>query len=466
MAKISSDQLGSDPIGKLLVRQAVPASIGILVMSLNILVDTIFVGNWIGSIAIAAINVVLPVSFFIAALGMAIGIGGSSIISRALGADLKERALRTFGNQITLTVLVTVGMVAAGLYYVDALIPLFGGKGAIFEPAKIYYTIVLYGVPFLALCMMGNTVIRAEGKPRYAMIAMIIPSVGNLVLDYIFIFVFGWGMEGAAWASTGSYLLCFLYILWFFRSGNSELKISGHHFYLHSGILREIGALGFVTLARQAVTSITYLLMNNILFNLGGEPLIAAYAIIGRMLMFAFFPVFGVTQGFLPIAGFNFGARKYERVKQSIYTAIKYAAFVATLVFIGLMVFPEHITSLFLSNRADLPEIEREMNRFVLQHTPSAMRWVFAATPVIALQLIGAAYFQAVGKAVPALLLTLTRQGFFFIPLILVLPLYFGELGVWISFPIADVLATLVTGYFLLKEIRMSLSAGRAVQES
>ena len=457
MAKISSDQLGTDPIGRLLVRQAVPASIGILVMSLNILVDTIFVGNWIGSIAIAAINVVLPVSFFIAALGMAIGIGGSSIISRALGADNKERALKTFGNQITLTLLHTILLVVLGLYFVDSLIPLFGGKGAIFDPAKIYYTIVLYGVPFLALCMMGNTVIRAEGKPRYAMIAMIIPSVGNLLLDYIFIYIFDWGMYGAAWASTGSYLLCFAYILWFFQSRNSELKLAVNHFYLEYELLREIGALGFVTLSRQAVTSITYLLMNNILFNLGGEPLIAVYAIIGRMLMFAFFPVFGVTQGFLPIAGYNYGARKYERVRESINTAIKYAAFVATLVFVGLMLFPDVITSLFLSSKSDLPAIERTTNLFVMEHAPPAMRWVFAATPIIALQLIGAAYFQAVGKAIPALLLTLTRQGFFFIPLILILPLYFGELGVWISFPIADVLATVVTGYYLRKEIRQNL---------
>jgi putative MATE family efflux protein len=457
MAKISSDQLGTDPIGKLLVRQAVPASIGILVMSLNILVDTIFVGNWIGSIAIAAINVVLPVSFFIAALGMAIGIGGSSIISRALGADNIQRARKTFGNQLTLTLLLTIGMASLGLLYVDELIPLFGGKGAIFEPAKVYYTIVLYGVPFLALCMMGNTVIRAEGKPRFAMIAMIIPSVGNLVLDYIFIYVFEWGMYGAAWATTGSYLLCFVYIFWYFRSQNSELKITLNDFNLDRDILREIGALGFVTLSRQAVTSIMYLLMNNILFNLGGEPLIAVYAIIGRMLMFAFFPVFGVTQGFLPIAGYNYGARKYERVRESINTAIKYAAFVATLVFVGLMVFPEAITALFLSDRPDLPEIEKATNLFVMQHAPPAMRWVFAATPIIALQLIGAAYFQAVGKAIPALLLTLTRQGFFFIPLILILPLYLGELGVWISFPIADILATAVTGYYLRKEIRQSL---------
>lgn len=458
MPNVSSEQLGTAPIGKLLVKQAVPASIGILVMSLNVLVDSIFVGNWIGSIAIAAINVVLPVSFFIAALGMAIGIGGSSIISRALGADNKEKALHTFGNQITLTLLVTISMVFAGLYFVNALIPAFGGKGAIFEPAKVYYTIVLYGVPFLALCMMGNTVIRAEGKPRFAMIAMIIPSVGNLFLDYLFIYVFDWGMHGAAWATTAGYLLCLAYITYFFLSKNSSLTPNLSHFSLKLPILREIASLGFVTLARQAVTSVIYLLLNNILFGLGGEALVAVYAIIGRMLMFALFPVYGVTQGFLPIAGYNYGAAKKQRVKASIYTAIKYAALVATMVFIILMVFPAELAGLFLSDRANLPQREILANAYVLEHAPFAMRMVFLATPIIALQLIGAAYFQAIGKARPALLLTLTRQGFFFIPLILVLPNFMGALGVWLSFPIADVLATAVTGWYLHREIKSTLS--------
>jgi putative MATE family efflux protein len=442
-----------------LIKQAVPASIGILVMSLNILVDSIFVGNWIGSIAIAAINVVLPVSFFIGALGMAIGIGGSSIVSRALGANNYKKAVATFGNQVTLTLLVTVGMAALGLYFVDDLIPAFGGKGAIFEPAKIYYTIVLYGIPFLGLCMMGNTVIRAEGKPKFAMIAMIIPSVGNLVMDYVFIYVFDWGMAGAAWATTIGYVLCFGYVLYFFLSNNSELKPNWRSFVLRIPIVKEISLLGVVTLARQATTSVVYLLMNNILFSLGGEAMVAVYAIIGRMLMFALFPVFGVTQGFLPIAGFNYGAKKYERVRQVINTAILYASVLATVVFIGLFVFPEEIANLFLSSKEGMSQLELDTNAFVLENTPSAMRWVFAATPIIALQLIGAAYFQAIGKALPALLLTLSRQGFFFIPLILVLPNYLGELGVWISFPIADVLATLVTGYFLRREVRNTLSS-------
>lgn len=445
MAKVSSQDLGNQPIGKLLIKQAVPASIGILVMSLNILVDTIFVGNWIGSVAIAAINVVLPISFFIAALGMAIGIGGSSMISRALGAEDYTKALKTFGNQITLTTLITVVFVAFGLFFVNDLIPAFGGKGSIFEPAKVYYKIVLYGVPILALCMMGNTVIRAEGKPKFAMYAMMFPSVGNLILDILFIKIFDFGMAGAAWATTGSYILCFLFILWFFNSKHSELKINFGHFGLDKPIVKEIGSLGFVTLARQAIVSVTYLLMNNILFDLGGESSVTAYAIVGRMLMFALFPVFGITQGFLPIAGFNYGAQKYSRVRESIATAIKYAALLATVIFVFLMAFPESITRIFTHD----PE--------VLKETPAAMRWVFAATPIIAVQLIGAAYFQAVGKAIPALLLTLTRQGFFFIPLIFILPIFYGEIGVWIAFPVSDVLSTIVTAFFLHREVTLKL---------
>ena len=445
MAKVASQDLGTQPIGKLLIKQAVPASIGILVMSLNILVDTIFVGNWIGSTAIAAINVVLPVSFFIAALGMAIGIGGSSIISRALGADNRKKALTTFGNQITLTLILTITLIIPGLLFVDSIIPAFGGKGAIFEPAKIYYVIVLYGIPLLALCMMGNTVIRAEGKPKFAMYAMMIPSIGNLLLDYILIKVFDFGMYGAAWATTGSYVLCLAFIIWFFFSKNSELKITECFYKLKFPIVREIGALGFVTLSRQAVVSITYLLMNNILFDLGGETSVTAYAIVGRMLMFALFPVYGITQGFLPIAGYNYGATYYKRVRESIMTAIKYAALLAAIVFVFLMVFPDIITQLFTQ------DVE------VLRETPPAMRWVFAATPIIAVQLIGAAYFQAIGKAIPALLLTLLRQGIFFIPLIFILPKFYGEMGVWMAFPVSDVLATIVTAYFLHREVTLNL---------
>jgi len=445
MRQNQSDSLGTAPIGKLLIQQAVPASIGILVMSLNVVVDTIFVGNWIGAIAIAAINVVLPISFFISAIGMAVGIGGASIISRALGKNSTYRASRVLGNQILLVLTVTLPMVMFGILMVDTLIPLFGGKGAIFEFAKNYYKIVLYGVPLLALSMVGSNVIRAEGKPAFAMMAMIIPSVLNLVLDYIFIFIFEWGMEGAAWATVASYAGGLGYILYFFLSGKSELKLRLTYFRFHFPILKEISALGFVTLSRQAIVSVTYLLMNNLLFQYGGETSVAAYGIIGRMLMFALFPVLGITQGFLPIAGYNYGAHQFSRVRESINRAIFFAGILAMAIFLLIVFFSKEIVVIFTR------DVE------IVTIAPKYMRWVFAATPIIVIQLIGAAYFQAIGKAVPALLLTLTRQGFFFIPLVLVLPQFFGEIGIWMAFPIADVLATIVTGYFLNREIKKNL---------
>ena len=435
-------QMGTDPIGKLLLRQSLPASIGILVMSLNIVIDTIFVGQWIGPNAIATINVVLPVSFFIAALGMSIGMGGGSIISRALGSNHTAKANKTFGNQLTLTLLFTFSFMTLGLVFMESIIPYFGGKGALYAPAKTYYTIVLYGVPILGLAMMGNNTIRSEGKPKYAMYAMLLPSISNLFLDYLFIKVFGWGMEGAAWATTLSYGVCMSYIVYFFLSGKSDLFLKISDLVLDFSIVKEIGSLGFVTLARQAVVSVTVLLVNNILFELSGESTVAVYAIISRMLMFALFPVLGITQGFVPIAGFNFGADKKDRVLEVIRTALIYATVLASFVFLMILLFSEAIASAFTQDEA------------IIIKTKEVLTWVFLSTPIIGIQLIGSAYFQAIGKAIPALLLTLTRQGFFFIPLVLILPRYYGEFGIWISFPIAEVVATIVTAYFLRKELK------------
>ena len=445
--KGGSASFGTQAIPQLLIKQAVPASIGILVMSLNILIDTIFVGQWIGANAIAAINVVLPVSFFIAALGMAIGLGGSSIISRSLGNNDIAKATKTFGNQIVLTFSLTISFVLFGLLFVDSIIPAFGGKGALNEPAKIYYTIVLYGVPVLGYCMMGNNVIRAVGKPKNAMYAMMLPSISNLILDYVLIYVFDFGMHGAAWATTLSYGVCALYILFFFSSNRSELHPNISDFKLDIGITEEIGALGSVTLARQGVVSLSVLLVNNLLFGLGGESAVAVYAIISRLLMFSLFPVLGITQGFIPIAGFNYGAKNKKRVEQVIRTAVLYATGFATLVFLMINVFSNSIGGIFTSEP------------LVLEKAPAAIRWVFVATPIVGVQLIGAAYYQAIGKALPALLLTLTRQGFFFIPLLYILPSFLGINGVWLAFPIAELLAAVVTGSFLVYELRKYLNS-------
>lgn len=448
-----SDTLGTHPISKLLIQQAVPASIGILVMSLNMIVDTIFVGRWIGPLAISAITVVIPVTFFIGAIGLSIGIGGSSVLSRALGANDSNKALRVFGNQITLTFLASGLLAVLGLIFEDFLIEFFGADDSFKDLALIYYRIVLYGIVMLAMCMMGNNVIRAEGKPKFAMYAMMLPAIANIFMDYLLINVFDFGMHGAAWATFISYGICFLFIIWFFIF-KSELRIKWQSFQLHRKIVSEISSLSFVTLARQGTIAVLTILLNNVLITYGDALDVASYGIISRMLMFALFPVIGVNQGFLPIAGYNYGAQQYQRVRESINTSIKYSGLLALGIFTVIMLFPADIVSIFVSNSKDLDVNTLANNKEILERTPGALRWVFAATPVIAVQLIGASYFQAIGKAVPALLLSLTKQGFFLIPLILVLPQFFGVWGVWISFPIADVLSTILTGYYLNKEVR------------
>ena len=441
---VTADDLGTQDIKKLLIKQAVPSSIGVLFMSVNILIDTIFVGQWIGSLAIAAVTVVLPFTFFISSLGMAIGIGGGSVLSRALGANDKEKAKNTFANQIMMTLLLSCFFVAIGLLFSDEMLALFGAKGAIVQPAEEFFFPIILSVPFLALCMMGNNIIRAEGQAKFAMVAMIVPAFVNIGLDILFIKYMNLGMFGAALATAISYFSCFLFVLWFFLF-KSELKLQLKHFKFKIPIVKEISALSFVTFSRQGVISVLSIILNHTLYTYGGEHSVAIYGIISRMLMFALFPILGITQGFLPIAGFNYGAGNYDRVKESVKLSIKYAAILATLIFVVILIFAKPITAVFTTDA------------LVIAQTPDALRWVFAASPIIAIQLIGAAYFQAAGKARKALLLTLSKQGFFLIPLVLILPNFLGIFGVWIAFPIADVLSTILTGYFLKKEMNTKL---------
>lgn len=437
---VSSKDLAKKDIKGLLIKQSVPASVGILFLTVNILIDTIFVGRWIGSLAIAALSVVMPITFFISSLGMAIGTGGGSVLSRALGAGNKEKALSTFAHQIMMTFGLSSIVVLFGLFFGDEILYIFGANGAIMAPAKEFFLPILLAVPFQALCMMGTSVIRAEDKSKHAMAAMILSAVTNVVLDILFIKIFGWGIHGAALATASSFFLCFVYIVWFFIY-KSELRLQWHHFTFHKKIAGEITSLSFVTFARQGVISVLAIILNHTLYTQGGENAVTVYGIISRMLMFALFPVLGITQGFLPIAGYNYGANNFERVRASVSLAIKYAGALAIFIFVIILFFAKPITAVFTTDPA------------IIRDTPEALRWVFAASPIIAVQLIGAAYFQAAGKATKALLLTLSKQGFFLIPLILILPQFYGIFGVWVAFPIADVLSTIVTGIFLKKEM-------------
>ncbi len=438
----ATNEFGTAPIPKLLQSQAVPAAIGILIMSIYGIVDTIFVGRWVGPLGIGAITVVMPITFLISSIGMAIGVGGASIISRALGRGEPEKAYATFGSQITLTLVLSVSVVALGLQYTDEILRTFGGQGDILEPAKEYFRIVLFGVPFLAWAMMSNNNIRAVGFPRIAMFILIVPAVANIILDPIFIVGFDMGIAGAALATALSYAASALYALWFFVFGKSELKFELRQLIPNVPIVREIFAIGSVTLARQGTISLLSIVLNNSLYAYGGEMALGIFGIISRIMMFANFPILGITQGVVPILGFNYGAQLWDRVRKAIFLAIKSATLIAGSIFVMVLLFAPYLVSIFTTDA-----------QLISEGTP-AMRIAFLATPLIAINLIGSAYFQAIGKALPALLLALTKQGFFLIPLLLVLPRFFGLNGVWMAFPIADIGAALITYWYLQRSMK------------
>jgi putative MATE family efflux protein len=446
MSKYKSKVLGTDKISKLLIKQAVPAGIGMLIMSIYGIVDTIFVGHYVGVLGVAAITVVIPISFLIASIGMAIGIGGASIISRAFGSEDKDKAYNTYGNMITLTVILGLVIIGLGLAFQEPILRTFGAKGDILEPARVYFNIILVGIPALTWAMMANNAIRAEGQATMAMVTMLIPAILNMILDPIFIVWFDWGLAGAAWATAISYFSSAAFTAWFlFFSGRSELKIALENLRVKIGIVKEIFSIGIVTITRQGMAGILIILLNQSLFNYGDESSIAALGIINTIMMFALFPVIGITQGYQPIAGYNYGAGNNERVRAIINLSMKASTIIGTAIFIGIVSFSTEIINIFT------------IDENLLEETPRAMIIVFGAMPLISIQLIGSAYFQAIGKSIPALLLTLTKQGFFLIPLILILPSFMGLDGVLWAFPIADVSSTIVTYWYLRREMKRTL---------
>ncbi|MEH0008028.1 MAG: MATE family efflux transporter [Flavobacteriales bacterium] len=446
MRRFNPDRLGIDSIGSLLIKQSIPASIGFLAMSLNMVVDTIFLGQWIGPLGIAAVTIVLPIAFLMSSIGMAIGVGGGSIISRALGIGNVKKACEVFGNQILITAILIILLVSIGIFCKVEVLQLFGAAGRVTAAADTYFTIVLIGVPSLAFAMVGNKVIRAEGNSKMAMVVMLVGAILNLVLDVVFIKFLNWGIAGAAWATSLSYISHMLCILYYFSTRQSTVKITWQHLQFRRKIAGEIASLGFVTLVRQGMISILAIAANHTMYQYGGETALNVYGIINRLMLFVMFPIMGITQGFLPIAGYNYGAEKYNRVRQSIQRSILYSTLLSCLVYVIIMSFPVLLTRIFTTDRQ------------IIEQTPHALRWTFAAIPIVGIELIGPAYFQAIGKAVKALFLTALRQGLFLIPLILFLPKISGIDGVWYAFPAADLLSCLVVALFLYAEVHKRLN--------
>ena len=418
-----------------------PACSGILVLMLYNIIDTMFVGQFAGAMAIAGMSVVLPVSMLIPTLGMAVGVGSSSIISRSLGARDFETARQTFGNAISLAVLVcTLVSILCGIFATEIL-TLFGGRGDILPYAMEYYSIILFGFPVLGAWMCMNNTLRAEGHTKYSMYGMWLSSAINIVLDAVFIVFLGMGLKGAAIATVISQLAGLIFLLSFYFRGKSHLKFERQYFSWKKTIIQETLSLGASTFGRQGAGSAMVILLNQSLFLYGGPIAVAVYGVLHRIISVLFVPIVGMTQGFLPIAGYNYGAKQYDRVREVIYKSILFGTLVSgSLAFLAWS-YPEALIRLFTSDET------------VLELGTQGLKTITIMMPLAASQNIAAGYFQAIGKPVAAFILTISRQVLILIPMLYLLPKVFELKGVWMAFPVSDILAFTLTLAVFAREL-------------
>ena len=436
-----TNKLRSMPIGRLLLNMALPACTGLLVIMLYNVIDTMFVGHYAGPMAIAGLSVVLPVSMLLPTLGMAIGIGSSSIISRSLGAKDVETARRAFCNAVSAAAVIGSSITLLAGIYAEEILYIFGGRGEILPYALDYYLIILFGIPVLGCWMCMNNTLRAEGFTKQSFKGMCLSSAINVVLDAILIVGFDMGLKGAAYATVISQFVGLSYSLAFYCSGKSQLTFAVRYMRWNKKILKETFALGASTFARQGAGSAMVILLNQSLFFYGGPVSVAVYGVLHRIMSLLFVPVFGMTQGFLPIVGYNFGAKQFDRVREAIFKSIGFGTLICSVMAFSVWLFPEPLIRLF----TDDPTI--------LATGSEALKIITLAMPVIASQNIGAAYYQAIGKPVAAMILTLSRQVLILIPMLYVLPKFYGMQGVWLSFPVSDVLATGITIAAFIREL-------------
>lgn len=439
-----SKQLGEEKVSELLLKFSIPAIVGMLVNALYNVVDRIFIGNSdVGTLGIAGITIGLPIMLVIMAFGMLIGIGANSLISIRLGEQKKQEAELILGNAVTLLVGIALVISIAGLIFIEPLLRVFGASEAVLPYAKEYLTIILMGTAIQTLGFGMNNFIRAEGNPKIAMFTMLIGAIMNTVLDPIFIFIFGWGIKGAAIATVLSQVASTAWVLHHFLSGGSTLKLHVKNLKLHSPIVGRIIALGMAPFLMQLAASVLNAIMNKSLNIYGGDIAVSGMGVVNSITMLILMPVFGINQGAQPIIGYNYGAHKFDRVKSALKMAILAATAITCIGFFLTRLFPSQLVGMF--NRTD-----EELLDFGI----GAIRMFLIFLPIIGFQIVSANYFQAVGKPRHAAFLSLSRQVLILIPALLILPRFFGLDGLLMAGPAADLTSSIITGIFLANELK------------
>ncbi len=433
--------LGSQTISKLLVKQSTPAFLGVIVMCLYNIADTIFIGKGVGTLGIAGIEIAFPVQMIIMAVAQMIGIGSASIISRSLGAKDKHKAENTLGNSFFLIIIFSLAVAGLGTFFIDPLLKLFGATENILPYARDYLKVIILGTGFVGLAVSDNSIIRAEGNAKYAMFVMMLSAGINVIMDPLFIFTLGMGVQGAALATVIAQGIAACATLHYFLSGKSALQLKLRDLKPKTDIMKETLAIGSSSFARQMSTSTITVIVNHSLGIYGGDITIAAYGVINRIMMLVLAPMFAIVQGLQPILGYNYGARKYGRSMDTITVSIKFATAFSIIAFAGIMLFSDRLFYIFSSD----PEL--------INIGSYAVRIILLMLPIIGFQVVAGGVYQAVGKAKPAFILSILRQIVFLTPLIVSLPFFYKLDGVWLAFPSADLLAGAFTFMLIKKEI-------------
>ena len=452
--KNQQQMLATEPVGKLLLKYSVPAIIGMIVNALYNVVDRIFIGNipGVGALAITGVGVTMPIMTIILAFGMLIGVGATANISIKLGQGKRDDAETIIGNAITLSIIISLAISVIGILFGDTILKSFGASESTLYYAKSYIYIVLGGSIFNLLAFSLNNTIRGDGNPKLAATIMVVGCLTNIVLDAVLIFVFNMGIQGAAIATVTSQAVTAIWGLTYYLKGKSNLKFKKSNLKLNKDIVKIIFAIGSAPFAMQIAASLVQVISNNALKAYGGDLAIGAMATISSISMIFLMPVFGINQGAQPIIGFNYGAKQYDRANKAFKISVSVACIIMTVGWLLMQLKPELIVGMFNKD----PKL--------MDITINGAKLYLFMLPIVGISITGSNYMQSVGKAKSAMILGLLRQVILLIPMIIILPKFFGLNGVWYAQPTSDLLSTVITAVVLVKELKRYKNVEKEVE--
>lgn len=442
-------ELSEKPVFSLLLQYAIPAIVAMVASSLYNIVDGIFIGQGVGAGAIMGLAITMPIMNLSAAFGAMVGVGGSTLLSVKLGEKDYNFAAKILGNVITLNCIIGIGLGAVMLLFLDPILRFFGASDYTIPYARDFMMIVLIGNVFTHLFLGLNAMLRSSGKPKKAMKATIMTVIINIALAPLFIFVLHLGIRGAALATVLSQLIVLLWQFKLFSNPNELIHLRRDTYRLERRIVTGSLSIGLSPFLINLCACIVVIIINKQLVSYGGDVAVGAYGIANRMMFFFVMVVIGINQGMQPIAGFNFGAKHYTRLNQVLKYAITIATGIWIVGFIVCVLLATPVASAFTNDEE------------LLKEAAHALRVMNLVVPIIGFQMITIGFFQSIGKAGISIFLSLTRQLLFLVPLLLILPNFFGLEGIWYSVPIADGTAAITAAIVLIYHMRKFKMRGK-----